>query len=83
MEAAFIALASDLLLARVGGEGVAGVLLMNRRRVRFLPLGLLGDGLLVTHARVSLGWSLGGTGAAGGLTVPHGQSKKQEGGRGH
>ena len=55
---------------------------MYGRRVRLLQLGLLGGGIgrLATAARFTLGWSLGGHGAAGGLTVPHSESGEQEGG---
>ena len=68
-EATFVAFASNPLLAPVGGEGVASVLVVDAGSIGLLCLGLLSGGFLVTDAQVRLGWSLGSTGAAGGLTV--------------
>ena len=59
-----VALAANPLLAPLRAELVAGVLLMHAARVGLLPLGVLGDWLLVTVTRVRLGWPLGR--AAGG-----------------
>ena len=79
-EATMVTSASNLLHA-ILGEGVARELVVDARSVS-LPLpGLLGGGLLVTDIRVRLGRSLGGTGAAGGLTVPHDEpGQKRRGG---
>ena len=77
-----IAPATDLLLAPLG-ENVAGELLVYARSVDLL--GLLEGGLLLTDTRVRLGRSLRSAGAAGGLTVPHGEPGQEDadGDRGH
>ena len=79
-----IAPASDLLLAPLG-ENVAGELIVYARSVGLLHLGLLGRGPLLTDTWVSIGRSLRSAGAAGGLTVPHGEPGQEDadGDRGH
>ena len=81
LEATVVTPASYLLLALLG-VGVAGELVVDARSISLLRPGLLGGELLVTDFRVRLGRSLGGTGAAGGLTVPHDEPGQQRRGGG-